>query len=40
MVSALNRKQLRDLWDLRGQALAIAIVIAGGVATYIISFSS
>jgi DNA replication protein DnaC len=25
-LSALNRKLLRDLWELRGQALAIAIL--------------
>ncbi len=38
--SALNRKLLRDFWSLRGQALAIAFVIAGGVATWIISYST
>ncbi len=32
---ALHRKMLRDLWQLRGQALAIALVIASGVATYV-----
>lgn len=32
---ALERKMLRDLWQLRGQALAIALVIASGVATYV-----
>jgi len=37
---ALTRKLLRDLWHLRGQALAIAMVIAGGVATWIISYST
>ena len=36
----LSLKLLRDLWHLRGQALAIAMVIAGGVATWIISFST
>jgi len=34
-LSALDRKLLRDLWQIRGQALAIALVIASGVATYI-----
>ena len=34
-MSALDRKLLRDLWQIRGQALAIALVIASGVATYI-----
>ncbi len=37
---ALTRKLLRDLWNLRGQALAIAMVIAGGVATWVISYSA
>lgn len=32
MLNALDRKLLRDLWGLKGQALAIAFVIAGGVA--------
>ncbi len=38
--SALTRKLLRDLWRLRGQALAIAAVVAGGVATWVIAFST
>lgn len=37
---ALNRKRLRDLWNLRAQAVAIAMVIAGGVATWVISLST
>jgi putative ABC transport system permease protein len=37
---ALNRKLLRDLWRLRGQVLAIALVIASGVAVLVMSFSS
>jgi putative ABC transport system permease protein len=32
---ALNRKLLRDLWGMRGQALAIALVMACGVAMFI-----
>ncbi len=39
-MSALDRKLLRDLWRLRGQVLAIALVIASGVAVLIMSFSS
>lgn len=35
----LHRKLLRDLWRMRGQALAIAVVIAGGVATLVMSLS-
>ncbi len=37
---ALNLKLLRDLWHLRGQALAIAAVIMGGVATLVMSLST
>ncbi len=36
-MSALSRKALRDLWHLRGQALAIALVIAGGIANLVMS---
>lgn len=36
-MAVLDRKLLRDLWALRGQALAIALVIAGGVATYVMA---
>lgn len=34
--SALDRKLIRDLWSLRGQAIAIALVIAGGVSTHVV----
>ena len=34
-LSALNRKLLRDLWGMKGQALAIAMVVAAGVAMYV-----
>ncbi len=37
---ALDLKLFRDLWHLRGQALAIAAVIAGGVATLVMSLST
>lgn len=37
---AINHKLLRDLWHLRGQAAAIALVIACGVATFAMSFST
>ena len=33
-LSALDRKLLRDLWQVRGQALAIALVIAAGIAIF------
>ena len=35
LVSALDRKLLRDLWHLRGQVLAAALVVACGVATFV-----
>jgi putative ABC transport system permease protein len=38
--SALNRKLLRDLWRLRGQVLAIALVIASGIALLAMSLTS
>ncbi len=37
---ALDRKLLRDLWQLRGQATAIALVIACGVATFVMFLST
>ena len=37
---ALDRKLFRDLWHLRGQVLAIAAVIMGGVATLVMSLST
>ena len=42
-IRALDRKLLRDLWEMKGQALAIAAVIAAGVAmfvTYLSNFDS
>jgi putative ABC transport system permease protein len=38
-MTALDRKLVRDLWHIRGQALAIALVIACGVATFVMSLS-
>jgi putative ABC transport system permease protein len=37
---ALSRKLLRDCWRMKGQALAIALVISGGVATLVMSIST
>ncbi len=37
---AIDRKALRDLWGIKGQALAIALVIASGVAIYIMTLSN
>lgn len=42
-VPTLDRKLLRDLWEMKGQALAIAAVVAAGVAmfvTYLSNFDS
>lgn len=39
-MKALDRKLLRDLWHMRGQVLAIAAVIMGGVATLVMSLST
>jgi putative ABC transport system permease protein len=39
-VSALNRKLLRDLWQVRGQVLAIAAVVGAGIALYASLFST
>ncbi len=39
-MTALNKKLFRDLWHIRGQALAIAVVIAGGIATLVMALSA
>ncbi len=39
-MTALRKKLVRELWGMRGQALAIAFVIAGGVATFVMSLST
>jgi putative ABC transport system permease protein len=36
-IKALQRKALRDLWHMRGQAMAIAMVIASGIAMLVMS---
>jgi putative ABC transport system permease protein len=38
-ISALDRKTLRDLWQMKGQAVAIALVIGCGVALFTLSRS-
>ncbi len=40
MVSMLDRKLGRDLWSLRGQVIAIAFVVAGGISTFCGSIST
>lgn len=37
---ALDRKLLRDLWRMKSQALAIALVITSGVGTFVMSLST
>ncbi len=37
---ALDRKLLRDLWEIKEQAVAIALVMACGVATFVMSLST
>jgi putative ABC transport system permease protein len=39
-MTALNRKLLRDLWGMKTQAIAIALVLASGVATFVMSRST
>jgi putative ABC transport system permease protein len=39
-ISALNRKLLRDLFAMKAQALAIALVVAAGVAMYVMYLSN
>jgi putative ABC transport system permease protein len=39
-VRALDRKAIRDLWNIKGQAAAIALVIASGVGTFVMSLST
>lgn len=40
MISALNRKLLRDLWHVKGQAVAIGLVVASGVAMFVMSLTT
>ena len=39
-MKALDRKLLRELWGMRGPAVAIAMVITSGVATFVMSLST
>ncbi len=40
VIQPLDRKLLRDLWRLRGQGLAIALIVASGVAVLVMSLSA
>ncbi len=39
-MSALNRKLFRDLWHIKGQAFAIALVITAGAATFVMALTT
>ncbi len=39
LLSALNRKMLRDLWQIKGLASAVAVVMSCGIALFILSRS-
>jgi putative ABC transport system permease protein len=39
-LTALDRKLLRDVWEMKGQSLAIAAVIAAGVAMFVMYLSN
>jgi putative ABC transport system permease protein len=39
-ITALDRKLLRDLWEMKGQAVAIALVVASGVAIFVMYHSN
>ena len=39
-VTALNRKLLRDLWGMKAQAAAIAMVVASGAALFVMYLSN
>ncbi len=38
MITALDQKMLRDIWNIKGQMLAITMVMAAGIAIFIIMF--
>lgn len=40
MLTSLDRKLLRDVWRLRGQVLAIALVIASAIATFVLAVTA
>lgn len=38
MLASINKKSLRDLWAIKGQMIAITLVMAAGIAIFIIMF--
>ena len=39
-LSPLDKKALRDMWHMRGQILAVSLIIASGVAVLVMSLST
>ncbi len=39
-MKAIDRKLARDLWNTKGQVLAIALVIASGISAYVMLISN
>lgn len=39
-MTALDKKLFRDLWQMKGQSVAIALVIASGLAMFVMSFAA
>lgn len=37
MLAALDKKLFRELWELKGQVIAISLVLAAGIATYVMA---
>ena len=40
MIGALNKKLIRDLWNIKGQMAAIVLVMAAGIAVFVIMFGA
>lgn len=38
LITSLNRKLLRDLWKIKGQLVAIILVMASGIMSFVLSF--
>ncbi|MCB2089803.1 MAG: FtsX-like permease family protein [Alphaproteobacteria bacterium] len=38
VITAMNRKLLRDLWNIKGQLVAIIFVMASGIMSFVLSF--
>lgn len=38
LITSLNRKLLRDLWKIKGQLVAIVLVMASGIMSFVLSF--